>query len=344
VHQTSVAMNWARMCVLFIFLDSWLFLFISGVLIFGIGLEFNAGICSAAIYLCIACYGTSKLFIYCFLIERVHVVWQPTSGARRFKSPVYIICAITVALYGVIAALLVFGRIHYFRDDGSCVVGVKKISSISLLSYDLFVNVFLTTLFLYPLLNAQFLSARIKRVATRTLIAAGVALTTSTINVVVLTVLKGQELGWICLGSCGSDVLFNALAIYWVTGNSGIAAKPSTVASALKDTPVNSPDVKGRAVAFASPASPSNSKTSQWAEVVQSDRPKRASAGGGVIFAPQMPNTDAEDLTHKKGFRLPSFFRSFTQKRRPASGINDIQITVTTEYEMDGVPVDRIPV
>jgi hypothetical protein len=32
-------------------------------------------------------------------------------------------------------------------------------------------------------------------------------------------VLHGQELGWVCLGSCGADVTINALALFFVTGS-----------------------------------------------------------------------------------------------------------------------------
>ena|ERR1700722_2492436 len=105
--------------------------FLGGVLIFGAGLEHSSAICSTAIYLCIGCYGTSKLFIYCFLseslhssiihetsdivksvkVEKVHIVWSPTAGKSRFRSPVYIICMITVGCYGVIAALLLAGQL-----------------------------------------------------------------------------------------------------------------------------------------------------------------------------------------------------------------------------------------
>jgi len=45
--------------------------------------------------------------------------------------------------------------------------------------------------------------------------AAAVSVTTSTANVLVLTLLHGRELGWVCLGSCGADVryLLNLLGI-----------------------------------------------------------------------------------------------------------------------------------
>ncbi|KAF7370539.1 hypothetical protein MSAN_00686000 [Mycena sanguinolenta] len=212
-------LTWPRLCTLIIFLDSWLFLFSSGILIFGIGLETNDSVCSAGIYLCIVFYSSSKLCIYAFLIEKVHVVWA--IGEKRLRSPVYIICAITVGLYAGVIALLFFGRVSQFRiGDNVCVIGLKAIASIPLLSYDLYINVLLTGLFLWPLLRSNLSTPRLKRVAIRTLLSSGVALTTSTVNIVVLTVLKGHELGWVCLASCGTDVILNAFALFWVTGAS----------------------------------------------------------------------------------------------------------------------------
>lgn len=61
--------SWPRLCVLIIFLDSYLFLFTAGVLILGVGMTTSAVACSLGIYLCIVFYGTSKFFIYLFLSE-----------------------------------------------------------------------------------------------------------------------------------------------------------------------------------------------------------------------------------------------------------------------------------
>ncbi|KAJ7759256.1 hypothetical protein B0H16DRAFT_1534987 [Mycena metata] len=215
--------TWPRLCTLLVFLDSWAFMFASGILIFGVGLETYEAGCSAGIYLCIVFYSSSKLLIYAFLIEKVYVVWAV--GGKRIHSPVYIICAVTVGLYGGVIALLFFGRVSQLRaGDKACVIGLKPAASIPLLSYDLYINVFLTGLFLWPLLRSNLSTPRLKRVAIRTLLSSAVALTTSTVNIVVLTVLKGHELGWVCLASCGTDVIFNALALFWVTG----AARPGT--------------------------------------------------------------------------------------------------------------------
>jgi len=54
-------------CALLILIDSWLFIFSSGILTLGIGLEKNDESCFTGILLCIIFYGTSKLFIYVFL-------------------------------------------------------------------------------------------------------------------------------------------------------------------------------------------------------------------------------------------------------------------------------------
>ena len=65
----------------------------------------------------------------------------------------------------------ILGRVHYFREgDEVCLIGLKAMSSIPLLSYDLYVSFFLTGLFLWPLLRAESLNGRVKRVAKRALL------------------------------------------------------------------------------------------------------------------------------------------------------------------------------
>jgi hypothetical protein len=51
------------------------------------------------------------LNILCIVVERVRIVWSPTRGVKRFRSPVYIICFVTVALYSIIIALMVGGKV-----------------------------------------------------------------------------------------------------------------------------------------------------------------------------------------------------------------------------------------
>ena len=73
------------------------------------------------------------------------------------------------------------------------------------------------SLFLYPLYRSRKLTTPLRKLAKRTLCAALVALVTSAANIAILTALHGQQLGWVCLGSCGTDVIINALAFFFVT-------------------------------------------------------------------------------------------------------------------------------
>jgi len=213
-------LSWLRICVLLIFIDSWLFIFSSGVLI-GSGLERNDVSCSMGILLCIIFYGSSKLLIYTFLSERVYVVWQSSPQPRRLQSKAYVACL--VALFGFlgIVAVLFYGRISYISQDRYiCYIGLKRPASIALLTYDFLVNAFLTGMFLWPVARSSFRNNRVRRLAVRTLWSALIALTTSCVNILILTLMHGRQLGWVCLGSCGTDVIVNALAIYWVTSGS----------------------------------------------------------------------------------------------------------------------------
>ncbi|KDQ61789.1 hypothetical protein JAAARDRAFT_522388 [Jaapia argillacea MUCL 33604] len=210
-------LSWHRFCIVLLFVDSWLFLFTSGVVIFGAGLELDFLVCNLGVYICIVFYASSKVLIYCFLMERVYIVWSPLAPKKRFETPIYLLCFFFLCLFAAVFVIVIIGRVAYFRSDGACVIGLKRASSITLLSYDLFINVFLTSLFLWPLLRTHFPSHAIRKVARRTAFAAVVALLTSAVNLVIVAIMRGKQLGWVCLGSCGTDIIINALVIFWVT-------------------------------------------------------------------------------------------------------------------------------
>ncbi|KAF8603698.1 hypothetical protein BDV93DRAFT_493259 [Ceratobasidium sp. AG-I] len=221
--ETWASMTWPRLCVLLVFLDSWLFLFSTGILIGGAGMSSTSTNCALGIYACIVLYALSKVLIYLFLAEKVHVVWGGTHQPRM-RSKVYWLCMVTMTPYVAIVIIMLIGRVAYFRADRACIIGLRKYASLSLLIYDLYINIFLTGMFLWPLFRSRLSNPRIRKVALRTLVAAAAALTTSTINIAVLTIMHGQQLGWVCLGSCGTDVTVNALVLFWVTDNVGQSA------------------------------------------------------------------------------------------------------------------------
>ncbi|KAF7367971.1 hypothetical protein MSAN_00862400 [Mycena sanguinolenta] len=119
------SITWPRLCILLILLDSYLFILSGGLLIFGVGLRRNGDSCSAAIYLCVLFYTSSKILIYAFLTEKVYIVWE-NGVRRRLRSAVYLICMGTVALYVGIILAMFFERIAAFRSgDSACVIGLK---------------------------------------------------------------------------------------------------------------------------------------------------------------------------------------------------------------------------
>jgi hypothetical protein len=54
-----------------IYADSLVFILATAILEHGLGLNSNISVCGAAILLCLACYLSTKLLIYYFLIEKV---------------------------------------------------------------------------------------------------------------------------------------------------------------------------------------------------------------------------------------------------------------------------------
>lgn len=127
-NSTFRDVSWPWICVLLIFVDSWLFIFSSGILVLGSGLEKNDVSCSMGILLCIVFYGSSKLLIYIFLCaflvlwvipssitelhtaERVWVVWRTVPQSRRLQCKAYVACVLVLSGYlGVVGALF-YGR------------------------------------------------------------------------------------------------------------------------------------------------------------------------------------------------------------------------------------------
>ncbi|PPQ69194.1 hypothetical protein CVT25_006972 [Psilocybe cyanescens] len=212
-------MPWPRMAVVLMYIDSWLFILGSGILTFGFGLEHSEATCVTAAYLCVVFYSTAKFFVYAFLAEKAHIVWSPTKGERRLESSVYLCCLVSVSLYCIVMTLMLGGPIHETKENGACVIGLKPRASIPVLVYDLYINLFLTFMFIYPLVGSKVKSHVIRRLAVRTGVAAIVALSTSTINIAVLIRLDGRELGWVNLSICSVDIIVNATAIFWVSGS-----------------------------------------------------------------------------------------------------------------------------
>ncbi|EIE91814.1 hypothetical protein RO3G_16525 [Rhizopus delemar RA 99-880] len=157
--------------------------------------RYNMISCTLGMLSCDIFYAGSKVVIYAWLIERIHLV-----TALSFRN-------------------------IYLESDGTCTIGLQLIASIPLLVYDFFLNFYLTWLFMSPLMNvgmttrANWRKTRLYKLARRTLVASIVSLLISFINVLVVVITKGHERGLVCLTMCTVDVTVNVVTVHWVTIN-----------------------------------------------------------------------------------------------------------------------------
>ncbi|KAK2042160.1 hypothetical protein LZ31DRAFT_624395 [Colletotrichum somersetense] len=138
---------WTMWLVLLIYFSSFLFVFGTSILQFGYGADLNFHTCSVATFFCLGGYVTTK-FIYLFMVERAHIIRQ--TRKRRLRSKLYIVNSFGMLGKAVMDSNLF--RITHF-EDGICIIGVQTPVILPLISFDAAVNVYLTILFLLPLLS-----------------------------------------------------------------------------------------------------------------------------------------------------------------------------------------------
>ncbi|KAJ1308005.1 hypothetical protein OPQ81_002078 [Rhizoctonia solani] len=216
-HQISLLktwsnMPWPRLCLNLVLMTSWLYLLLTGVLLFGTLPRHAEMTCTLGTLSCILFYGVVRGFIYLCLMERVHAVWS--DGRRRLQSPAYCFCLALMTPLGGIAAFMVYQGIHYL-NNGYCIIGIKHTASLTFMLYDIALNIFLTSLFVSPLIRSTIRSPRLKVIATKAMVATTIGLVTTIVNGFTLYALGGEEIIWVCLGACAADVVINTLGIYW---------------------------------------------------------------------------------------------------------------------------------
>ncbi|EOD43904.1 hypothetical protein UCRNP2_9395 [Neofusicoccum parvum UCRNP2] len=142
-------------------------------------------------FLVVAVYGSSFLFVFLTAVYR-------DVGINNSKSI----------------------RFGYINTDGVCIIGVKKIALIPLISFDVAVNAYLTVLFLIAIRRLYSYreddSNVLRNVALRAFFGSCMMLTVTVINLTVLMLLDGEP-SWICFLSCNLDVLFTVCILHWIT-------------------------------------------------------------------------------------------------------------------------------
>ncbi len=228
------------------------FLVIS-VYVFGIcytisGMIFQIGVgvstfarCKAAIQLCLVFYVGNKVFLYIFLAERAHAL--RAARFRRLHDPVFLVSMfIILAGFGTIAVFAFIRPVHHLSPtDRICRIGLPLEVTLSLLIYDVLMNLGMAALFaclMAPYLQKDWTSyvprcvlrsahllhlmrmsseaptpvhdpaqkrGTLEALTRRSMIASVMILIVSVANLTVLFVLGGHQQGWLCFTICTFD-------------------------------------------------------------------------------------------------------------------------------------------
>ncbi|KAF1933671.1 uncharacterized protein M421DRAFT_395796 [Didymella exigua CBS 183.55] len=222
----------------------------------GLGLV-SLSACRGAVFLCLSFYILSKIIMYFFLIERAHALRAPFK--KRFHDWIWVVgFLLTVSGFGSIGVVALWRPIADMSAiDGRCRIGIPRYTTISLVSYDVGLNILLTLVFVYllsPLIlsekhpakrfSASHLTIcfgnmcsrskprssliqanqtnqqtmkRMERLLLRTFLGSILVILPTVGNFVALSVLEGRELGWVCLTACTIDVVWTVSVFHWLT-------------------------------------------------------------------------------------------------------------------------------
>ncbi|KAF2451764.1 hypothetical protein P171DRAFT_438439 [Karstenula rhodostoma CBS 690.94] len=255
--------NLTSTILLFLFSFAICFIFATAVVESGQSLA-SYNICYSAIIICLVFYTTNKLAIYMFLLERARIVRAPFMRRHRdwlWISGMIIICA----GFGSVAILgFVFPVAELSQLDGRCRIGLPIKVAIPLMCFDIGLNFLLTGLFIWllrPVLSlhrVNLIPGLLKKTAPRErsatsevtlryshshmhnlnhtikvllwkcIIGSTLIMLPTVGNMVTFYIMRGRELGWICLTICTLDVSWGVLIINWLTIGSAQADRALT--------------------------------------------------------------------------------------------------------------------
>ncbi|KAI9270752.1 hypothetical protein BDA99DRAFT_534860 [Phascolomyces articulosus] len=214
-------LTYSRWLVIALYINSWAFTYTA--IILASTNNGNSMSCLLSELACDVFYAGTKLTIYFWLVEKVWVVSAVRKARMKTKS--YKFHLLLMTPFVITFSLMLIYHIAELLEDGTCMIGLQPIASIPLLVYDFIFNLYMTILFVRPLLKAgksvstDWKSGRLHEVARRTLVASVVCLLASFANILVLTIMNGRERGVVCLTCCTIDVTVNVITIHWVTSN-----------------------------------------------------------------------------------------------------------------------------
>ncbi|CAO3647281.1 unnamed protein product [Cunninghamella echinulata] len=209
----------AKLLVLLLYICSWAFIF-SGLPIIASN-NGNFVSCTLASIGCDIFYTGTKIFIYSWLIEKVWIVGA--SNEPRLRSKSYRFHLLLLVPYAGIIIFLLITHITRITSDGTCIIGFHIGAAYLILIYDFIINLYMTILFVRPLMKMHknvvkdHRISRLQDVAKRTLVASVVCLIVSSGNIFLLILFNAEARGALCLTCCFLDVIINNITIHWVT-------------------------------------------------------------------------------------------------------------------------------
>ncbi|KAL2072558.1 hypothetical protein VTL71DRAFT_11901 [Oculimacula yallundae] len=186
----------------------------------------NDSACHAAIVLSLIFYLGQKLCLYLFLIERTHNVQakrQPRKGDRVYLTG---LAFLLIGFSAIVVSMFIFHIDTYDKESRICQIGLKIPAASLILGWDVFVNIFLTTVFvrrcepfmvkglratlLYPAIRG--LKTRFSRRQHKPTPAGSQQLVIISQDALVHVIRKAV---WGCLGILASTAVNFSLLLYW---------------------------------------------------------------------------------------------------------------------------------
>ncbi|CAO3648665.1 unnamed protein product [Cunninghamella blakesleeana] len=217
-HFKLKYISYSKLLVVFLYICSWAFIFTSIPIV--LANNENYASCLAQNFTCDIFYPSTKILIYLWLIERVWIVKADRSP--RLKNPLYIFHLLMLSPYIGIFISLTYFHLTIINNEGYCYIGIEFKTSVIIVIYDFVINLYLTVLFVVPILKVysnkiiDHKKSKLKAVAWRTMIASAICLFASFANICALSIL-GLENGAICFIGCFFDVMINVITIHIVT-------------------------------------------------------------------------------------------------------------------------------
>lgn len=215
--------------------------------------------CRASITVCIFLYFLSKILLYIFYMERVHIARLPVAP-KRSRDPIWLAgMVIIVGLFGGMAVwCIATPHANISVQDGQCRIGSDMIPSYTAFSFDIIINIGLTGVFIWlivPVLKNKSrgtvtvvvdtseltphtlpsfggvltrdaetddpLSLSVKRMLRRNIIGSALTFGAAAINLVIYFVDATSQIAYVCYTLCIVDVVFGVLVVQWLTFGRG---------------------------------------------------------------------------------------------------------------------------